>query len=268
METNLFEIAGESRERLVNIERKIDFIIDGISGPKAGGAIFKTNTDNPDQWYGPTTWAQHGDDLAVVNIFKLLGIEIPSYIDLGAHHPFRISNTALLYQRGSRGVNVEANPNLIEEFYKFRPDDINLNVGVGAASGELKFYMIDKWSGRNTFNKDLADKFVSENPQFSVTEVINVPVFSLTDIINLHLGGVFPNFLTLDVEGFDESILKSYDFKNNSRPDVICVETDLIGDDGYGDRICSYLLGANYFVYVRCGSNSIFVSEIYRNRLY
>jgi hypothetical protein len=66
-------------------------------------------TGHRDQWFGGRTYAQHGDDLAVLNIFKRLGIERPSYLDVGAYHPFDLSNTALLYERGSRGINVEPN---------------------------------------------------------------------------------------------------------------------------------------------------------------
>lgn len=57
-----------------------------------------------------------------------MGIKKPSYIDIGAHHPYEISNTAIFYMNGCRGVNVEANPNLIDEFYKERPDDIKQGV--------------------------------------------------------------------------------------------------------------------------------------------
>jgi hypothetical protein len=59
--------------------------------------------DHPHQWYGGRTYAQHGDDLAIINLFNCLRIRQPSYLDIGAHHPFHLSNTALLYQRGSAG---------------------------------------------------------------------------------------------------------------------------------------------------------------------
>lgn len=73
-----------------------------------------------------------------------MGIKKPSYIDIGAHHPYEISNTAIFYMNGCRGVNVEANPNLIDEFYKERPDDINICCGVGNHPGKMPFYMIDE----------------------------------------------------------------------------------------------------------------------------
>lgn len=32
------------------------------------------------------------------------------YVDIGAHHPFRFSNTYVFYKRGWRGINVDAMP--------------------------------------------------------------------------------------------------------------------------------------------------------------
>ena len=69
---------------------------------------------HPDQAFGPLTYAQFGEDLILANAFALRGIEKPSFLDIGAHHPVHCSNTALLYARGARGVCVEANPNLIK----------------------------------------------------------------------------------------------------------------------------------------------------------
>lgn len=258
------EIADESLQRLINIERKIDSLVQSSSQ----SASRSTEFENPDQWYGSRTWSQHGDDLAILNVFHLIGIERPSYIDIGAHHPFRISNTALLYARGSRGINVEANPNLIEEFFRSRPEDVNLNIGVGIEPGALTFYMIDKWSGRNTFDRRLAEEFVRQNPQFTISETIDIEINTLEQVLIKYWESGFPNFLTLDVEGLDERILRSYDFLKGPRPDVLCVETDLIGDISYGERIKEYLSGSGYFVYVKCGSNSIFVHQSHRAKLY
>ena len=70
--------------------------------------------------YAKKSYSQCGEDLIVRYIFDVLRIEHPSYLDIGAHHPFFLNNTALLYEEGSRGVNVEADPQLIHSFYKER----------------------------------------------------------------------------------------------------------------------------------------------------
>ncbi len=98
---------------------------------------------HPDQAFGDKTYSQFGEDLILLNVFYKLGIEKGRYFDVGAHNPWNISNTALLYERGWRGVCVEANPNQISGFELARPEDNILNVGVGCSIGTAPFYMID-----------------------------------------------------------------------------------------------------------------------------
>jgi len=65
--------------------------------------------------------SQAGEDLLIRFLFGTLGIERPTYLDIGAYHPWRFSNTALLYVRGSCGINVEAEPDALAAFDKHRP---------------------------------------------------------------------------------------------------------------------------------------------------
>ncbi len=53
------------------------------------------------------------------------------YVDVGAHHPFRFSNTYLFYTQGWRGINIDATPGSMRAFKKHRPRDINLEIGIG-----------------------------------------------------------------------------------------------------------------------------------------
>jgi FkbM family methyltransferase len=217
---------------------------------------------HPDQWYGCKTYSQHGEDLVFLNIFKLIGVEKISWLDIGAHHPFRISNTALLYEKGHRGINVEANPNLMEAFVKDRPEDDNLQVGVGDQPGQMNFYLIDKHSGRNSFSKHSAVEFVRANPQFKITEIIKIPVVTVPDILKQCRRTTFPDLLSLDVEGLDEKIILSLDLKENG-PKIICVE-DNDRPDSTASPLRDHLAAQGYFPYYRAGVNILFVRNAYR----
>lgn len=199
-----------------------------------------------EQAFGSTTYAQCGDDLYFANIFGLLKVDKPSYLDIGAHHPLDGSNTALLYQRGSRGVVVEANPDLIDNFRRERPNDTVLNVGVGPQPGTLPFYRIDTLSGRNTFSKTTAEEFVRKHPQFKINDVIQVEVATLNDIVQKYCDGKFPDLLSIDAEGMDFEILESADF-SRSRPKVICAEI-VTGADVVSTASISQLLKSRGFV--------------------
>lgn len=224
-----------------------------------------------DQGFGSETFAQYGEDLIVANIFAILGIKAPTFLDIGAHHPFHINNTALLYQRGSRGINVEANPILIKAFYKERPLDTNLNVGVatsrGSPIGTMTFYMIDDQSGRNTFDKETAEAFVRANPTFSITKAVSLPMIDINTIITRHAQGHWPNFLSIDIEGWDAAIIADADFGSSS-PDVICVEA-ISGDGNNVTRQLVELLEARaYVAYARTIANIIFVRAHVATRIW
>src|SRR4051812_40484804 len=89
------------------------------------------------------TFSQCGEDVIVDFIFRKIGIPQPSYIDIGAHDPLWISNTAFFYRKGCRGINIEPNPDLLSRFLSRRKKDINLNIGIAEADGILEFYSMD-----------------------------------------------------------------------------------------------------------------------------
>ena len=80
-----------------------------------------------------------------------LNIENPTYIDIGASDPFALSNTALLYKNGSRGVNIEPDPTLIGKFKRWRKRDTNLNIGITDTDGEIILHIMSQ-STLNTFS--------------------------------------------------------------------------------------------------------------------
>jgi FkbM family methyltransferase len=205
---------------------------------------YKGHADQP---FGAISYAQFGEDLLLLNLFSALGIENPRYIDVGAHHPVNCSNTALLYARGSRGVCVEANPNLIAAFAELRPEDLTLNVGCGTNEGTLEFYMIDHASGRNTFDRATAEAFVVAHPQFSIREVRRIPVLPLDAIVAQHCGGRWPEFLSLDVEGLDFAVLEASRLNDAEGPRVICVEA-VAGNDTDSGSVIERLLATRGFV--------------------
>ncbi len=72
-------------------------------------------------------FSQYGED---VILHKLFGRKFSNgfYVDIGAHHPFRQSNTAYLWMMGWRGINVDANENSIAAFNKTRSIESRLQV--------------------------------------------------------------------------------------------------------------------------------------------
>jgi FkbM family methyltransferase len=213
---------------------------------------------HPDQPFGHITYAQFGEDILLLNLFTKLGIERPSFLDIGAHHPLNCSNTALLYSRGSRGVCVEANPNLVGAFSEKRPEDLILNIGCGPQKGILDFFMIDHSSGRNTFDRATAEAFIKANPNFSIREIRKIPILTLDEIVSGHCCGRWPEFLSLDVEGLDLAVLKASKLTSSNGPRIICVEAVAGNDNDLSKAIEHLLHNRGFTIAARTVANLIF----------
>ncbi|HET6996479.1 MAG TPA: FkbM family methyltransferase [Chitinophagaceae bacterium] len=194
-------------------------------------------------------------------MFDARGITKPSYLDIGAFHPFELSNTAKLYRKGSRGINIEPNPDQFHYFTKYRKNDQNLNIGVGDKQGRLLYYQMNA-STLNTFDEKTAEELVGQHG-FHITSKIELPVADLKYIITTYANNKFPDFLSLDTEGLDKAILEQIDFDNNY-PKVICVETAEYSPDLSGRKnqeLIDFLLGKDYILYADTYINSIFVKR-------
>jgi FkbM family methyltransferase len=211
--------------------------------------------------YCKKSYSQSGEDLIVHYILNSIGLLKPSYLDIGAHHPMYISNTALFYEMGCTGINIEPDPTLFKEFIKYRNRDINLNVGIGLSDGIIDFYMMST-STLNTFSLSEAEELVKKG--YSIVSKVKVPVLPLKDILDKYFGGRFPDFMSLDVEGLDMEILQSIDYESPNVPIVICVETISFSESGAGIKnheIIQFLQGKGYLAYGDTNINTIFVKE-------
>jgi FkbM family methyltransferase len=212
--------------------------------------------------YVRTSYSQCGEDLIIDFLFQQMGVEKPSYIDIGAHHPRYINNTFLFYLKGSRGISIEPDPSLIAEFNSVRKEDINLNIGIGDVNGEADFYIMNEPT-LNTFVKEEAERMEAEKSAYKIAEVKKIKISPLADVIKKHSGGKFPDLLSIDVEGLDEEILKSIDY-TSAIPKVMCVETLTFSAEGKGvkkNELIEFVKSKGYMVYADTYINTIFVRE-------
>lgn len=166
-------------------------------------------------------FSQYGEDTI---IRKLFNRRHGFYVDVGAHHPFRQSNTAYLWCLGWNGVNVDANPRCIEIFRKVRPGDINIWSAivpeeVAAVQSHVSFYSQRDLDLSATVSADLAR-------ERGATTVTSVPCTSLKAILAEH-GPKAPDgvdFLNIDIEGLDEAAVRGISGWS-ARPKVIALET-------------------------------------------
>lgn len=220
----------------------------------------------PELWQrtvsGVISFGQHFEDLIVLGIFGQIGITNPSYLDIGCNHPYKISNTALMYQGGAKGVNVDANKVTIEAFNHVRTvNTINLNYGVAPKAGILTFYMQSEDSGLNTF-MDEEVEFAKSKFKVEYTKTEQIECKTLGDIINGFCDGEFPDYFDCDIEGLDYDVIDSYDMSING-PKVACVEVRPDEMERFDLLFDNY----NYFCFCRIGGNSIYARNEYKKIL-
>ncbi len=169
----------------------------------------------PQKCYG-----QDGEDLI---LDRLLENQTNGfYVDVGAHHPIRFSNTYLFYLRGWRGINIDAMPGSMKKFYKLRPRDINIECGVAGNLGKLTYYRFNE-PALNTF--DDVEAAYKNKPPYRLIDTLEIDVERLDVLLDKYL----PlrqkiDFLSIDVEGKDEEVLRSNNW-SRYRPRFILAET-------------------------------------------
>lgn len=205
------------------------------------------------------SFSQCGEDIIVWSLLDQLAIHRPAYVDVGAHDPMRLSNTALFHLLGCRGINIEPDPRLFAKFPRARPSDINLNIGIARAAGSLTFFrMADPALG--TFSESEARRMESEEG-IPIDGRIQLPVRPLGEILSEYSWR--PDFISIDVESMDVEVLQSFDLAR-VRPAVICVETISFSLSMAGKKnapLQKLMADAGYLAYADTYINTIYVDE-------
>ena len=135
---------------------------------------------------------------------KLNGI----YVDIGAYHPYRFSNTYLLYLKGWSGLNIDPNKKSIELFNIARPNDTNLNIALGCKSKKQLMYYKKDFHPMNTLNKSFAKRFIDKNIKNK-----KITISKVDTIFKKYLKNNKIDLLDIDVEGSEYDIIRSINYK-------------------------------------------------------
>lgn len=166
------------------------------------------------------SYSQEGEDMILRRLFDSRNTGF--YVDVGAHHPMRFSNTHFFYRQGWRGINIEPNPEAIRAFRVFRPRDITLQIGVGESAGALTYFCFDD-PALNTFDGELA-KQREQTTRYRIVSTLQVPVTRLEDILSRHVeAGQAIDFMSVDAEGYDFKVIQSNNW-SRYRPRYLLVE--------------------------------------------
>jgi FkbM family methyltransferase len=191
------------------------------------------------------SYSQEGEDLILAALFDLEFSKMAGfYVDVGAHHPKRFSNTFLFYMNGWSGINIDAAPGSMLAFQRERPRDVNIEAAVGEADEALTFY---------EFNNPAVSSFCRDRlPMgyfgWTIVRERQLTTTTLAHLLEQHLPPGKPiDFMTVDVEGFDLQVLRSNDWVK-FRPAVVLVEDDeVMRSNRFGESsISNYMLQQGY----------------------
>ena len=193
------------------------------------------------------SYSQEGEDLVLGRIFEFQ--KKGYFVDVGALHPKRFSNTFRFYRLGWRGINIDAMPGSMTLFQEIRPEDINLEVPVSDKEEALDYYVFNELA-LNTFSKEMAEER-SQKEVYNIEKVVKIQMRTLANILDQHLPkGTSIDFLTIDAEGLDFQVLKSNNWEKY-RPKVVLIESELDVKGMTGSEMDLYLEALDYELYAK-----------------
>lgn len=179
------------------------------------------------------------------------------YVDVGAHHPKRLSNSYYFYQKGWSGINIDAMPGSMKLFRKMRPRDINVEAAIAKSPQELTFYLFNS-PALNTFDKALAYSRNGVNGVRIIGER-EIVTQTLRAVLSKHMPvGKSIQFMSVDVEGLDMEVLESNDWQQ-FRPEYVLVECwGLRLRNTLESPVVRYLDSVGYELFAKSYSTAVF----------
>ncbi len=222
--------------------------------------VRKIRSFQPSLMFRKASYSQCGEDLLISFVLdSILGSRPKKYLDVGANHPFKLSNTALFYSRGGQGALIEPDPYFAQLLRRKRPRDIVFECGVHF-SGETQadFFIFDPPT-LNTFSPIEKNRYVAMGHRLIKT--VAVELKNINEI--MQISGV-PDFMNIDIEGLDKAVLETVDWKRY-RPTCVCAET-LSYETRHAPKklngIIELMLAQDYLLYADTFINSIFVDRL------
>lgn len=228
--------------------------------PKSAIKFFINFKKNYLDGYAIKSYSQEGEDMILRRMFESQTKGF--YVDVGAHHPKRFSNTYFFYKKGWCGINVDAMPGSMKSFDKIRPRDVNIEKPISSRNQVLTYFAFNE-PALNGFSKEISeDRDGLNNYRIEFTK--DIETYTLEEILDNNLS---PNekidFLSVDVEGLDFDVIKSINLKKY-RPRVILVE--ILGtslSDLQKDPIYTFLTNEDYVLYAKAVNTVVFKSKAF-----
>jgi FkbM family methyltransferase len=204
------------------------------------------------------SYAQGAEDIIIPYMLRYqLGLEGPGkYVDVGCNEAVRYSNTFDLYLNGWRGINIDANADLIKECRRVRREDTCICAAVSDSEREVSFHKAKSHLVSTIDETRLVEW--KKHFEFSDSDQEIVVTRTLTSILDEYWREGDPvDLLSIDVEGHDFQVLKGLNL-DKYRPKIIVIEIHKFEDIDQSE-IYKYLASKNYHLKFFAVLNAYFV---------
>lgn len=210
--------------------------------------------------YHNISYSQDGEDIVIAELFKdkLEGF----YVDVGAHHPQRFSNTYYFYLKGWSGINIDAMPGSMKIFDDLRSRDINLEIPISDKSEILTYYEFDE-PALNSFSLPLSQERITTS-NYKIVAETQLKTHTLAEVLDKYLPPKQTiDFLSIDVEGLDYQVVSSNNW-DKYKPKVILVEDLELSSlkNINTSKVCLFLEERGYVLLAKTMRTLIFRLEI------
>ena len=197
------------------------------------------------------TYAQFGEDREILTRLGPSG----RYADVGANHPFKSSNTYLLYLAGWEGLTIEPIRSLYDQHRRLRPRDVALNAAAGRRAGTAEFHEL-RPAALSTFDLEAAHELVSRHQAVRVASY-PVQLVRLADAWRAAYGERAPDLLSIDTEGFEAEVLAGADL-DHLAPRMVLLELSTATDKGPRRSLIDVMEAHGYELVDEFGVNALF----------
>lgn len=206
--------------------------------------------------YFKRAFGHFGDDIAIECLIReTLGLEALKsgfYVDVGAFHPTKYSNTFRFYKRGWSGIVIDLETDKLRAFRLVRPRDTTVQAAVSDTPGSVTFYG-DHFSPFTTSHADNTGALERET-RFSAETRTLTNIIDETKYQNREI-----DLLDVDCEGMDLEVLRSLDFRRY-KPKFVAVEIHAPTiEHVQKTETYAFLVGQGYRYVNRVGPTSVFV---------
>jgi len=166
-----------------------------------------------------------------------------TFLEFGATDGISLSNSYTLENSlGWMGVLAEPSPQWHEQLNNNRPNTRIITDCIWKTSGEKLDFFVSDSGDLSTINdyklSDLSSMPGNTRARIKNGKIVEVQSISLNDVMEKTFNGLAPSYLSIDTEGTEFEILKSFDF-GKYRPVVFTVEHNFTNLESKIDELMS-----------------------------